>query len=400
MRVVARGFRELWIVIRSLWLNFVLFGLLLVAATEAMALANCYPGSSFHERLVNALYMSRMESVPPSPGSCIPSVLIFIMPLLTLIILGEGVLRVAALYLGRKHHRREWDELMASSLSGHTVVCGAGELGRAVVAELVRQDPAAAIVIIDVHPGVLDEITVRGQDLHHIHGDMTSLDALVSASAATAATVVLTAGDDAHNLDTAFKVLQLNPEAQVWVRLKHGGLSGMLKDLTRPNVHIFSPYHRAAEALVDLVHDALPSARGDRPLRLSLKAVVLNGKGQCLLLQRSLGSKGNPGKWEFPGGKADPGESFERAMVREVEEETGLRIKPTGVAGAAESESPQRKVAYLFMEATTDGGDVRLSAEHEDYAWAPVAELPERDLAPQFREFAAGYAKNRMSNES
>lgn len=392
MRAVARGLRELWIVIRGLWLNLVIFGLLLIAAAETMAVANCYPGSSFHERLVNALYMSRMESVPPTPGSCIPSVLIFIMPLLTLIILGEGVLRVAALYLGRKHHRREWDELMASSLSGHNVVCGAGELGRAVVAELVRQDPAAAIVIIDVHPAVLDELTVRGQNLHHIHGDMTSLDALVSANVAAAATVVLTAGDDAHNLDTAFKVLQLNPGAQVWVRLKHAGLSGMLKDLTRPNVHIFSPYHRAAEALVDLVRDALPSTQGDRPLRLSLKAVVLDGKGRCLLVKRSLSSKGNPGKWEFPGGKADPGESFERALVREVEEETGLRIKPTGVAGAAESESPQSKVAYLFMEAAVDGSEVRLSAEHDEFAWAPVAELAQWDLAPQFRRFAAGYA--------
>jgi len=392
MRAAERALRELWVVARSLWLNFALFGLLLVVAAGLMGLANCYPESSFHERLVDALYLARLESLPTPSGAGVISVLVFAMPLLTLVILGEGVLRVAALYLGRKHHREEWDRLMANTLSGHIVVCGAGELGRAVLAELVRRDPGASVVIVDAHQGVLEELTVRSPNFHHVHGDMTSRETLHSANVAAASTVVLTAGDDAHNLDTAFKVLKMNPEAQVWVRLKHSGLSAMLKDLTRPNVHFFSPYHRAAEALVDLVHDALPSTRGERPLRLSLKAVVLDGKGRCLLLKRSLSSRGNPGKWEFPGGKADPGESFERALVREVEEETGLGIKPTGVAGAGESESPRRKVAYLFMEATTDEGTVRLGGEHEAYAWVPVAELAVQDLAPQFREFAAGYA--------
>ena len=53
-----------------------------------------------------------------------------------------------------------------------------------------------------------------------------------------------------------------------------------------------------------------------KPLRLSVKIVVRDDAGRCLLLKRSLTSKGNPGKWEFPGGKIDPGESFDRPWSR------------------------------------------------------------------------------------
>jgi hypothetical protein len=249
MHVLARSLRELWIVLRSLWLNLALFGLLLVGAAELMRVSGCYPNTGFHERIVSALYMARLESVPSSGTSCVPSVLVFVMPLLTILILGEGALRVGALYLRRKHRREEWDTLMAGTLSGHIVLCGAGELGRAILAELVRGNRNVALVVVDSHSGVLDELPVRGPYLHHVHGDMTSTNTLVAANVARASTVVLASGNDAHNLDTAFKVRQLSPEAQIWVRLKHSGLAGMLGEVTGRNIHFFSPYQRAAETL-------------------------------------------------------------------------------------------------------------------------------------------------------
>ena len=63
-----------------------------------------------------------------------------------------------------------------------------------------------------------------------------------------------------------------------------------------------------------------------KPLALSVKVVVRDVSGRCLLLKRSLRSKGNPGKWDLPGGKVDPGENFTQGILREVAEETGLTI--------------------------------------------------------------------------
>ncbi len=42
-----------------------------------------------------------------------------------------------------------------------------------------------------------------------------------------------------------------------------------------------------------------------KPFALSTKVVIRDDAGRCLLLKRALSSKGNPGKWEFPGGKAE-----------------------------------------------------------------------------------------------
>jgi len=131
-----------------------------------------------------------------------------------------------------------------------------------------------------------------------------------------------------------------------------------------------------------------------KPFALSAKAVVLDRAGRCLVLKRSMNSRGNPGKWDFPGGKAEPGETFDQALLREIEQETGLRVSLTRVAGAAESELPERKVAYLIMEASLESGKVRLSDEHDDYQWVPVTELPHVDLAMQFRAFTESYARS------
>ncbi len=133
-----------------------------------------------------------------------------------------------------------------------------------------------------------------------------------------------------------------------------------------------------------------------KPFALSVKVIIFDGESRCLLLRRSLKSKGNPGKWDFPGGKADPGESFDEALLREVEEETGLRVALSGVAGAVQSEVPGRRVAYLIMEARPVSGQIRLSEEHDEYAWVSVGELANWDLASQFREFAGGYAEKQM----
>ena len=132
-----------------------------------------------------------------------------------------------------------------------------------------------------------------------------------------------------------------------------------------------------------------------KPLALSVKAILLDDEGRCLVLKRSMSSKGNPGKWDFPGGKADPGESFDESLLREIAEETGLTATLLNVAGAAQSETPLKRIVYLFMEASASGYDVSKSDEHDDFTWVHVSELPNIDLAEQFLQFAREYASKK-----
>ena len=64
----------------------------------------------------------------------------------------------------------------------------------------------------------------------------------------------------------------------------------------------------------------------NKPMGVAGKAVVRRD-GRILLLQRSLKSGFDPGRWELPGGKINYGENLGDALQREVQEEVGLVIK-------------------------------------------------------------------------
>lgn len=123
---------------------------------------------------------------------------------------------------------------------------------------------------------------------------------------------------------------------------------------------------------------------GAARLYLCVKGIVRDPTGRVLLLKRTSDTLVDPGKWDLPGGKLDPGELFDDAFRREVREETGLDVAITGIAGAWDWRMPGRNVAYLFIEASSDGCEIALSSEHTDWIWVEPDRATDLDLAPQF----------------
>jgi 8-oxo-dGTP diphosphatase len=62
-----------------------------------------------------------------------------------------------------------------------------------------------------------------------------------------------------------------------------------------------------------------------KPVLLVVAAALFDETGRILLAQRPEG-KQLAGLWEFPGGKLEPGETPEAALVRELEEELSIRV--------------------------------------------------------------------------
>ncbi|MEH6753152.1 MAG: 8-oxo-dGTP diphosphatase MutT [Alphaproteobacteria bacterium] len=62
---------------------------------------------------------------------------------------------------------------------------------------------------------------------------------------------------------------------------------------------------------------------GDKPIVLVSAVALLDADNRVLLAQRPEG-KSMAGLWEFPGGKIDPGETPEAALIRELDEELGI----------------------------------------------------------------------------
>lgn len=106
-----------------------------------------------------------------------------------------------------------------------------------------------------------------------------------------------------------------------------------------------------------------------KPYSLSVKVIITDSEGRCLLLKRSKYSKNNPGKWDLPGGKLELGERFEDAIIREVAEETGLAMQLTGLAGSVISENPSVYVVNVIMTGKVGDCSISLSLEHEEFYW-------------------------------
>jgi 8-oxo-dGTP diphosphatase len=130
-----------------------------------------------------------------------------------------------------------------------------------------------------------------------------------------------------------------------------------------------------------------------RPFSLSIKSLIFDADRRCLILKRSTLNKNYPEKWELPGGKLNPGETFADALVREVSEETGLRIEIDHLAGAVESELPEWRIVHLVMTARAIPGEIRLSSEHTDFAWVAVDDLAARDMPEHFIRFVHEYRR-------
>ena len=135
----------------------------------------------------------------------------------------------------------------------------------------------------------------------------------------------------------------------------------------------------------------------DKRWGLAAKAAIFDEQGRCLLIRRSAHNHNFVGLWEWPGGKVDPGEEFAAGLYREIAEETGLTVELTGLAGTTTFEMPAVSVVVLCMDARLVSGAVRLSDEHDAFAWVLLGDMPRYQYPPPVAELMLAFAKRRSS---
>jgi len=117
---------------------------------------------------------------------------------------------------------------------------------------------------------------------------------------------------------------------------------------------------------------------------LSVKVIIYDERGQVLLLQRSQASKNNAGKWEFPGGKIEAGETPEESLARELAEELDMRVSVGSfLCRATFTEGPVDLELLAYRVTRLGGGPVL--REHDAAAWVEPGALLEYDLADSDR---------------
>ena len=100
-------------------------------------------------------------------------------------------------------------------------------------------------------------------------------------------------------------------------------------------------------------------------------AIITDPAGRLLLIQR--GHEPEAGRWSLPGGRIEPGESDQQALVREVREETGLQVTPGRLVGVVERPWPGGVLVIRDYAARVIGGDL---TPGDDAAAARWVSLP------------------------
>jgi 8-oxo-dGTP diphosphatase len=113
----------------------------------------------------------------------------------------------------------------------------------------------------------------------------------------------------------------------------------------------------------------MASATGDAHGPLVVGAAILDEAGRLLAAQRSRPSR-YAGLWEFPGGKVEPGETAEAALIRECREELGIEVAVGELVGEVDIAVGRLRV---YLARITAGEPV--AHEHAALRWLAPAEL-------------------------
>ncbi len=107
-------------------------------------------------------------------------------------------------------------------------------------------------------------------------------------------------------------------------------------------------------------------------------AAIINDKNEVLCAQRGYGSL--KGKWEFPGGKIEKGESDAEALAREIKEELGINVSVKDMVDENYHEYDTFNVNLKVYKCTYISGEIN-DTEHQSLKWVESRKLNDLDWA-------------------
>ena len=109
-------------------------------------------------------------------------------------------------------------------------------------------------------------------------------------------------------------------------------------------------------------------------------AALIWDKDKFMICQRPA-NKARALLWEFVGGKVEPGETKEQALVRECQEELAITLTVGDIFTEVIHEYPDITIKLTLFNATIKSG-TPLLLEHNDIRWITYKDIPQYDFCP------------------
>src|SRR5262245_58925531 len=118
------------------------------------------------------------------------------------------------------------------------------------------------------------------------------------------------------------------------------------------------------------------------PKIVVVACVLLSPDGSILLAKRPEG-RTLAGLWEFPGGKVEPGEEPEAALLRELEEELGVRLRPENLVPLTSIDYPYPDFDLVMPLYLCEAWDGEITArEDQELVWTRPDQLDRYAMPP------------------
>ena len=133
---------------------------------------------------------------------------------------------------------------------------------------------------------------------------------------------------------------------------------------------------------------------GEKAVRLVVVALILRGREVLICQRRS--DQPMALKWEFPGGKMEPGESPEEALARELDEELGIDAKiGTRVTRMRHTYRSGSSVDLQFFAVHEFDGEIT-NRIFKDLRWCELTDLPSYDFLAADRNLVRDLAAGKL----
>ncbi|MCP4919415.1 MAG: TrkA family potassium uptake protein [Proteobacteria bacterium] len=162
----------------------------------------------------NLLFMEHLTDLPAHPvGQAVQ----YIQPLFGIFLLAEGLVKLGITVFRKEDNQERWMSILASTTSGHIILCGLGNVGFRVLEELAAMGHQVFVVELDDSCPSLDRARELGAEV--LIGDARAENTLRSLNVHDARALIVATDDDLANLEIAMDARETDSEIPIVLRL-------------------------------------------------------------------------------------------------------------------------------------------------------------------------------------
>lgn len=213
--------RDLRVLLLESWRSLLLFVLILLGGALIFHYVYVYPGTqtspSFGQALHATFALIFFETLLPLPSQWYLQIVFYLVPVLGLAAVADGVLRFGSALLNKQSRGQKWQIAMASTYKNHIIVCGTGKVGYRVILELLKFDREVVAIEADEDGRFVEKVKNLGIPL--LIGNARRSENIIKAGVKHADAIIPCTNDELTNLDIALDARDINPDIKVVMRM-------------------------------------------------------------------------------------------------------------------------------------------------------------------------------------